>query len=208
MSFPDPGGRPLDYWLDPQMGSANPESPTALRIMAANHGQRQGTLGVLWVLAAAGLLGGVVLLAVGAAGGGYGLLAAGLLLGLLAAGLRARWSRHPLRTKLPQVTRAPQTMAAAWALWGGAGAVIAVLALVAVLRQPDFEPTPGSVATLAAAIVVPLAVLAVLLFIPAYRNEHARESFRMLLARRPDLRTRLEEMAAEWDDPRWRFGPL
>jgi hypothetical protein len=203
------GGRqPLDYWLDPQLGSVNPESPTALRIMAANYGQRQGTLGVLWVLSAAGVLGGVALLGVGAAAGGSGVLVAGLVLGGLAAGLRVAWSRRPLRTRLPAVTRAPQTMAAAWALWGGAGAVVAVLALVAVLRQPGFEPTPGSVAGLAAAIAVPLAVLAVVLFIPAYRNEHARESFRALLVQRPDLRGSLEEMAAEWADPRWPFGPL
>lgn len=208
MSYVDRGPQPLDYWLDPQLGSANPESPTALRIMAANHGQRQGTLGVLWVLAAAGALGGIALLVAGAAAGGTAVLLVGLALGALAGGLRARWSRHPLRAKLPAVTRAPQTMAAAWALWGGAGAVIAVLALVAVLRQPGFEPTPGSVAALAAAIVVPLVVLAAVLFIPAYRNEHAREEFRALLARRPDLRPALEQMAAEWADPRWTFGPL
>ncbi|GAB2739239.1 hypothetical protein [Sinomonas soli] len=208
MSSVDRGRQPLDYWLDPQLGSANPESPTALRIMAANHGQRQGTLGVLWVLAAAGVLGGAVLLAAGATAGGSGVLVAGLALAALAGGLRARWARHPLRTKLPAVTRAPQTMAAAWALWGGAGALIAVLVLVAVLRQPGLEPTAGPVAGLAAAVIVPLAVLAAVLFIPAYRNEHAREEFRALLARRADLRTSLEQMAAEWADPRWPFGPL
>ena len=201
---------PLDYWTSPELARVSPpNAPSRLRQLA----DAQAARAAAWSSAAAA--GPVLLLAGGFVSALSGKPAWILLLGPVGVALAvlgvAGWQRSRRRlpdTRTGMITRGPGSAR-------GGIMMVAVLALVlgAILAvaAPGIAARGGNtLAAVAGAYGLLVALLVACILVPAVVLGRGRESFRRRLGTDPRLRAAVEADLAVWHDPRGSagFGPL
>ena len=212
-SVPYPAGQPahpLDYWLSSNLARVSPpNAPSRLRQLA----DAQGTLAAGWSSAIAG--GPVLALASAFFSATSGSPAAVMVLGALGAVLLVlglfSWKR--VRATLPNTERLLMTRGPGSARSGVATVIVLAIILGGILSA--FLPAAAArgnatVALLAGAYLLILALLVACILVPSVVLGRARQSFRRRVQTDPALRTAVENDLATWRDPYGNaaYGPL